>query len=164
MYEMDGNANILKTTFSRSVIRSVHSFHYAEAQDIINSYFSSFNSFEKNIYDSRDEQSELAKSLRQMMKLAMILRKRRVENGALTLASTEIRFKKDENYQPIDIGMKLSLFISPDVYKHHDTNAMVEEWMLASNISVAQYIFEHFPNYACLRLETTLFIYLFCIV
>jgi exosome complex exonuclease DIS3/RRP44 len=38
-------------------------------------------------------------------KLARILRKRRIENGALTLASPEVKFKtSEENEDPIDMG------------------------------------------------------------
>lgn len=125
MYEVDRNANILNTRFTRSVVRSVHSFSYGEAQALIDSA----------------EQSELANGLRELMRISMIMRRRRTDKGALTLASTEIRFKKDENHQPVDI----------EAYQHLDANEMVEEWMLAANISVAQFIFQHFPNYACLR-------------
>lgn len=58
------------------------------------------------------------------------------------MASPEIRFQVDsETHDPIDVEAK----------KIRETNSMVEEFMLLANISVAEKIFQEFPECAMLR-------------
>ncbi|CAL5388587.1 unnamed protein product [Camellia sinensis] len=67
--------------------------------------------------------------------LAKVMRQRRIDRGALTLASAEVKFQIDtETHDPLDIA-----------------NQMVEEFILAANISVAAKILEHFPPFSLLR-------------
>uniref|UniRef100_A0A8D0AMA1 Exosome complex exonuclease RRP44 n=1 Tax=Sander lucioperca TaxID=283035 RepID=A0A8D0AMA1_SANLU len=61
---------------------------------------------------------------------------------ALTLSSLEVRFHIDsETHDPIDLQTKELM----------ETNSMVEEFMLLANISVAQKIYDEFPDCAMLR-------------
>jgi len=84
----------------------------------------------------------IALSLRALLKLSKILKQRRIENGALILASSEIRFNVDsETADPVDVQAKVM----------RETNSMVEEFMLAANISAAERIFRDFPDCAMLR-------------
>ena len=71
------------------------------------------------------------------------LRQKRVDLGALTLASPEVKFEIDtETHDPLDVGM----------YKTRETNKMVEEMMLLANETVATCIFEKgFSRSALLR-------------
>ncbi|KAM4797362.1 exosome complex exonuclease RRP44 [Rhinophrynus dorsalis] len=127
IWELDQNANIVNTKFTKSVIHSKASLTYAEAQMRI---------------DSPDMNDEVTKGLRRLNKLAKILKKRRIDNGALTLSSPEVRFHLDsETHDPIDLQTK----------ELKETNSMVEEFMLLANISVAQKIYDEFPEYALLR-------------
>jgi exosome complex exonuclease DIS3/RRP44 len=49
---------------------------------------------------------ETTLACRRMNALAKILRRRRTERGALTLASAEVKFKIDtETHDPMDVGM-----------------------------------------------------------
>lgn len=92
--------------------------------------------------DDPTQQDELAKGLRRLNMLAKILKKKRIANGALSLASPEIRFHIDsETHDPIDVQTKQLM----------DTNSMVEEFMLLANISTAERTLLEFPNCACLR-------------
>jgi exosome complex exonuclease DIS3/RRP44 len=45
----------------------------------------------QNLIDDSKDESSLAKSLRNLLKLSKILKQRRTDNGALVLASSEIR-------------------------------------------------------------------------
>ncbi|NWV59797.1 RRP44 exonuclease, partial [Malurus elegans] len=127
IWEMNHKAEILKTRFTKSVINSKASLTYAEAQMRI---------------DSAAMNDEITTSLRGLNKLAKILKKRRIDNGALTLASPEVRFHMDsETHDPIDLQTK----------ELKETNSMVEEFMLLANISVAQKIYDEFPEFALLR-------------
>uniref|UniRef100_A0A6N2ML02 Glycoside hydrolase family 19 catalytic domain-containing protein n=1 Tax=Salix viminalis TaxID=40686 RepID=A0A6N2ML02_SALVM len=81
----------------------------------------------------------LTKDLRNMNALAKIMRQRRIQRGALTLASAEVKFQIDtETHDPLDIGM----------YQIREANQMVEEFMLAANVSVAE---KEFPECSLLR-------------
>jgi len=131
IWQVTADAVIQKTTFSKSVIRSRRAFTYAEAQCCI---------------DDPIQESALAVSLRGLNKLAKILKKKRMELGALALASPEIRFEiSNETNDPIDVISKPML----------DTNSLVEEFMLLANISVADHIFKNFPECAVLRRHPT---------
>ncbi|NWY41399.1 RRP44 exonuclease, partial [Sylvia atricapilla] len=127
IWEMNHKAEILKTRFTKSVINSKASLTYAEAQLRI---------------DSTTMNDDITTSLRGLNKLAKILKKKRIDNGALTLASPEVRFHMDsETHDPIDMQTK----------ELKETNSMVEEFMLLANISVAQKIYDEFPEFALLR-------------
>ncbi|XP_015446383.1 exosome complex exonuclease RRP44 isoform X2 [Pteropus alecto] len=127
IWEMNHNAEILKTRFTKSAINSKASLTYAEAQMRI---------------DSASMNDDITVSLRGLNKLAKILKKRRIEKGALTLSSPEVRFHMDsETHDPIDLQTK----------ELRETNSMVEEFMLLANISVAKKIHEEFSEHALLR-------------
>uniref|UniRef100_A0A0C9QLM3 Protein DIS3 homolog n=1 Tax=Fopius arisanus TaxID=64838 RepID=A0A0C9QLM3_9HYME len=127
LWEMDHSANIINTRFCKSIIRSRAAMTYEEAQLKI---------------DDPSQTDAIAKSLRGLNTLAKKLKKRRLENGALVLASPEIRFQVDsETHDPIEVEAK----------KMRETNSMVEEFMLLANISVAKKIVEEFPECAMLR-------------
>ncbi|GCC23931.1 exosome complex exonuclease RRP44 [Chiloscyllium punctatum] len=127
IWEMTHNAEILHTIYTKSVINSKASLTYAEAQMRI---------------DDESMNDEVTLGLRRLNKLAKILKKRRIDNGALTLSSPEVRFHIDsETHDPIDLQTK----------ELKETNSMVEEFMLLANISVAQKIYEEFSECALLR-------------
>ncbi|CAG9864161.1 unnamed protein product [Phyllotreta striolata] len=131
VWEMDANANILNTRFHKSIIKSKASFTYEEAQMTI---------------DDKSKNDPIAMSLRGLNKLAKILKKRRLENGALVLASPEVKIHMDsETMEPLDVEVK----------KLFETNSMVEEFMLLANISVAEKILDEFPECAMLRRHPT---------
>ncbi|CAH2071572.1 unnamed protein product, partial [Iphiclides podalirius] len=127
VWEMDENANVLSTKFHKSVIKSRSAMTYEEAQLII---------------DDRSRDDEIANSLRLLNKLAKKLKQKRLDNGALLLASPEIRFQVDsETHEPVEVQAKKML----------ETNSMVEEFMLLGNVSVAQRLAAEFPRCALLR-------------
>lgn len=127
IWEMNHKAEILKTKFTKSVINSKASLTYAEAQMRI---------------DDTSMSDDITASLRGLNKLAKILKKNRIEKGALTLSSLEVRFHMDsETHDPIELQTKELM----------ETNSMVEEFMLLANISVAQKIYDEFSECALLR-------------
>jgi len=85
---------------------------------------------------------KVSTSVRLLHKLSRILRQRRIDEGALTLASPEVRFKLDrDSDNPTDVTM----------YALKEANALVEEFMLLANITVSKKILRHFPTLAVLR-------------
>ncbi|VEU21265.1 DEKNAAC102143 [Brettanomyces naardenensis] len=127
LWEMNENAEIQNVRFTKSIIRSRHAFAYEEAQLRI---------------DDQSKQDPLTLGMRILLKLSKILRKRRLEAGALNLASPEVKVHMDsETSDPNEVEIKQLL----------DTNSLVEEFMLAANISVARKIYDSFPQVAMLR-------------
>lgn len=75
----------------QAVIKSRAALSYQEAQ--------------MRIDDSRME-DEITSGLRNLMKVAKVLRARRAAAGALQLASPEVKFQLDsETLDPLDVGM-----------------------------------------------------------
>ena len=127
VWEVTKDAEIVSTKFHKSIIKSRAAMTYEEAQNRI---------------DDKKDQSPVTESLRILMKLSKIMKQRRVEAGSLVLASSEVRFNvESETADPIDVQAKVA----------RDTNSMVEEFMLAANISAAERIYREFPDCAMLR-------------
>lgn len=127
VWVLDDDANILDVRFHKSVIKSCAAMTYGLAQEMI---------------DDENDKSELARDLRLMMKMTKKLKQKRVDNGALSLASNEVRFELDSvTHDPIDAKE----------YQMKETNSMVEEMMLLANCSVAEKIHEAYPSCALLR-------------
>ncbi|CAG8438807.1 8589_t:CDS:10 [Ambispora gerdemannii] len=128
LWEMSADADIIQVNFTKSVISSKASLTYDEAQ--------------RRIDDLRMK-DDLTEGLRLLNKLAKKLHARRLERGALTLASPEVRFQLENDSQdPVDVVEMKDL---------KETNALVEEFMLLANISVAQKIISKFPASSLLR-------------
>ena len=127
IWEITENAEILSTSFTKSVIKSRAALTYAEAQARI---------------DDDRLQDEITTNLRMMNKIAKKLRRARMDKGALELASPEVKFEIDtETQDPLDVGM----------YQLRETNQMVEEMMLLANCSVAERCLQSFPSNSLLR-------------
>lgn len=85
----------------------------------------------------------LTNGIRLLNSIAIKLKAKRMAAGALNLASPEVKIhmESNESSDPVDVEQK-ALF---------ETNSLVEEFMLLANISVAQRIYEQFPQTAVLR-------------
>ncbi|KAG0315372.1 exosome catalytic subunit dis3 [Dissophora globulifera] len=131
IWELNEDAEIVHVRFTKSVIASKASLTYEEAQNRI---------------DDDRMQDDVTKGIRVLNQLAKKLKQKRLDAGALTLASPEVRFNLERDTQdPVDVEMK----------ELKETNALVEEFMLLANISVAKKIFEKFPDSAMLRCHPT---------
>jgi len=127
VWEITPDAEIVNSTFTKSVIRSREAFSYEQAQIRI---------------DDKSQKDELTQGMRTLLKLSKKLRQKRVDAGALNLASPEVRVQAEsESSDPVDVKTKELL----------DTNSLVEEFMLLANISVAARIYSAFPQTALLR-------------
>ena len=125
------DATILETSFTKSVIKSRAAMTYDVAQALL------------DVPEApQGVDSEVHRSLHLLNCLAAKLKERRMQAGALTLASPEFRFQLDtESLNPVDVELK----------EAKAANSMVEEFMLLANCSVAARIHEAFPESAMLR-------------
>jgi len=127
LWEITPDADIVSSNFTKSVIRSREAFSYEQAQIRI---------------DDKSQQDDLIKGMRTLLMLSKKLRQKRMDAGALNLASPEVKVQTEsETSDPVDVQTKQLL----------DTNSLVEEFMLLANISVAGKIYEAFPQTALLR-------------
>ena len=130
IWEITPEAEIVNSTFTKSVIRSREAFSYEQAQFRI---------------DDASQTDSLTQGMRILLSISKKLKAIRMSAGALNLASPEVRIQTDsETSDPVDVKTKELL----------DTNSLVEEFMLLANISVASKIYSAFPQTALLRRHT----------
>lgn len=123
-------AEILDAEFHKSVIKSKGAFTYAEAQLRI---------------DSKNMDDGVTLGLRGLNQMAKILRKKRIENGAIILANMgELRFVEVESETHENV-------LQLEKKEMKETNSMIEEFMLLANIEVARKLYKEFPSLALLR-------------
>ena len=130
IFEIDHKATVLNQWFGRTVINSNQRFSYEEAQVIIETKSSTIPakiSLTKNEYNASDEVTEATLKLDE---LAKILRRNRMNNGAISFDKVEVKFNLDENAEPVGVFFKQS----------KDANHLIEEFMLLANRKVAEFI------------------------
>jgi ribonuclease R len=115
VFEMEETGKIITQWFGKTVIHSNKRFSYEEAQEII---------------DGKED--EFAKDILILDKIAKILRKKRLKNGALNIESEEMRFALDDAGNPIEVIIKTS----------KEAHKLIEEFMLLANKQVALFMAE----------------------
>lgn len=113
VFEMTNEAEVVKQWFGKTVIHSIRRFHYAEAQDILDT-----------------GKGDFAAELQTLNNLAKILRNKRMTAGSIDFGSDEVKFVLDETGKPIEVMVKVM----------HDSNRLIEDFMLLANRSVATFI------------------------
>ncbi|KAI5264103.1 ribonuclease R [Aureobasidium subglaciale] len=127
IWEITPEADIVRADYTKSVIKSREAFAYEQAQIRV---------------DDQSQQDDLTNVIRMLMMLSKKLKKKRMDAGALNLASPEVRVQTEsETADPADVQTK----------QHLDTMSLVEEFMLLANTSVAARIYEAYPQTALLR-------------
>lgn len=113
IFELNDNAEVLKSHIARTVIRSNRRFAYEEAQAVI----------ETGEGDYKEE-------ILALNDLAQKLRKRRFEHGSINFDRHEVKFEIDEQGRPLSVYFKVS----------KEANKLIEEFMLLANRTVAEFI------------------------
>lgn len=127
IWEFDSKFNVLRDWYGKTIIRSRAALYYGDAQKMI---------------DNPADTSEIASSLRGLMRISQYLKDQRSKAGALFLASQEFKFKVDNDHvNPTDMV----------TYQTFEANSMIEEWMLFANAAAARKIHSVFPRWALLR-------------
>ncbi|HBJ77309.1 MAG TPA: ribonuclease R [Porphyromonadaceae bacterium] len=113
IFEMNEEADVLKSRIVRSVINSNRRFNYGEVQKII-----------------ENGEGEYTQEILLLNQLAQKLRKERFKNGAISFEGYEVKFNLDSKGKPVGVYFK-----SPQ-----DANHLIEEFMLLANRKVAETI------------------------
>jgi ribonuclease R len=113
IFEIDDKARLHGEWFGRTIMNSDRRFAYAEAQALIDGGEGEFKDEVLTLYE-----------------LSKILRRERMENGALEVGGNEVKFKLDEKGRPIEVYEKV---MGP-------ANWLIEEFMLLANKRVAAWV------------------------
>lgn len=116
VFEMDDDAQVKDVWIGRTVIHSDQRFAYEDAQELIEG--------KKGTY---------AKEVQTLNTLAKILRDRRFASGAVNFETTEVRFRLDEEGNPLEVVPKI----------RKDAHKMIEEFMLLANKKVAEFVYNY---------------------
>lgn len=117
VFKINEKAEVVDQWFGRTVIYSDQRFTYDQAQEIIEG-------------QNEHEIKNLNVAIRTMDSLAKKMRKKRMQHGAISFDKTEVKFKLDEDANPIGVFVKES----------KDANKLIEEFMLLANRKVAEFI------------------------
>ena len=110
VFKMSLNGEILDTWFGKTVIHSNHRFTYEDVQKII-----------------EGQKHSLSNELITLNNIAKTIRSKRLNNGALNIESSEVRFQLNEKGFPIGTFIKIS----------KEAHQLIEEFMLLANKYVA---------------------------
>jgi ribonuclease R len=113
VFEMDDAGVVKDKWFGRTLIFSDRRYSYEEAQEIL-----------------EGKPGDFENELRTLNKLAIILRDKRMKNGAISFDKREVKFTLDENQNPTGVYFKVA----------KEANHLIEEFMLLANRSVAEFI------------------------
>ncbi len=113
IFEINSKAEVLKSRIKRTVIKSCRRMTYEEAQEVI-----------------EGKSETLKNEILTLNALAQLLRRRRMQAGAIQFEGTEVRFKLDENGKPIDVYFRES----------NESHQLIEEFMLLANRTVAEFV------------------------
>lgn len=143
VFEINNKAEVIKQWLGRTVTYSDARFAYEEAQHIIETNQDNPSALQTSIpadisitNSSYSVKKPIAKAILEMDRLAKIIRKKRMNNGAISFDKVEVRFKLDATNNPEGVYFKES----------KDANKLIEEFMLLANRSVAEFIGKQNPK------------------
>ncbi len=113
VFEMNTKCEVKKVWIGKTIIHSDHRFTYEDVQQIIES-----------------SEGKYLEEILLLNNMAQKMRKERFSNGAINFSSQEVRFKLDEEGNPVGIVVKES----------KEAHQLIEEFMLLANKKVAEYV------------------------
>ena len=113
VFQLNSSGDVEAEWFGKTVIHSNRRYSYEEAQEII-----------------EGKEGEYQAEIREIDRVAKILRKARLANGALNIESEEMRFKLDHEGAPVETIIKTS----------KDAHKLIEEFMLLANKHVSMFL------------------------
>lgn len=113
IFTFDEEMHVRKHWIGRTLIHSCKRFTYEEVQTILDG-----------------KKHKLSKELELLDNLAKKIRTDRLKNGAIDFETDEVRFKLDEQGQPLELYVK----------ERFDAHKLIEEFMLLANKTVAKFM------------------------
>ncbi len=130
VFELNKKAEIVNQWFGRTVTHSDQRMAYEEAQYIIETT-DRFIPETISITGKQQEVSEeVAQAVLKLDELAVILRGKRMNAGAISFDKIEVKFNLNENSEPVGVFFK----------EAKAANHLIEEFMLLANRKVSEFI------------------------
>ena len=130
VFEITPQAKVTNPWFGRTNIISDYRFDYELAQSIIEAGDKAMEQEFGKGSESGIVPPEIKEAILTLNKLALTLRKRRFQAGAVNFDRPEMKVDIDENGKPIGVHQKFS----------KEANWLIEEFMLLANRNVAEYV------------------------
>jgi len=130
VFEMNAKAQIVNEWFGRTITYSDKRFSYEEAQEIIETKSNKISSEISITDEAYTVEPKIVSAILTLDTLAKKLRKKRLQQGAITFDRVEVKFNLNEKSEPIGVFFKES----------KDANKLIEEFMLLANRKVAEFI------------------------
>ena len=130
VFEINEKAEVVNQWFGRTVIFSDQRFAYEEAQHIIETKEDTIPESISITGSSYQVSEPIVSATLKMDALAKILRRKRMNAGAISFDKVEVKFNLSEEGEPEGVYFKVS----------KDANHLIEEFMLLASRKVAEYI------------------------
>ncbi len=130
IFEINEKAQIMNQWFGRTVIFSDQRFAYEEAQYIIETKDNTIPIETSITGKSYVVNDKIVDATLKLDELAKILRRNRMNEGAISFDKVEVKFNLNDAGEPEGVYFKIS----------KDANHLIEEFMLMANRKVAEYI------------------------
>ncbi|TMU55087.1 ribonuclease R [Flagellimonas algicola] len=130
IFEIDENARLINQWFGRTAINSNERFAYEEAQHVIETKQAKIPKEISIREDAYTVSDDVVEAILTFDKLAKIMRKQRMDAGAISFDKIEVRFNLNAKNEPEGVYFKES----------KDANKLIEEFMLLANKKVAEFI------------------------
>jgi ribonuclease R/exosome complex exonuclease DIS3/RRP44 len=136
IFELNAQAKVINQWFGRTVTYSDARFAYEEAQHIIETKQGKIPAEIAIEGESYEADPRVVEAVLSLDKLAKILRKKRMQSGAISFDKVEVKFNLDEDNEPLGVFFKTA----------KDANKLIEEFMLLANKKVAEFIAKQEPK------------------
>jgi len=130
IFQLNNKAEIIDSWFGRTIIYSDQRFAYEEAQSIIETKSDIIPAEISLTSETYQVPKPIVEATLKLDELAKILRKKRMQAGAISFDKVEVKFNLDEEAEPVGVFFKVS----------KDANHLIEEFMLLANRKVAEFI------------------------
>ncbi|ODN85475.1 hypothetical protein L198_07557 [Cryptococcus wingfieldii CBS 7118] len=135
-FTVDKDGNVIEKRFAKTIVRSCAKLSYADALGVSNG-----GSLPKSKSDGTQHAEDIEADLRALHSIAIKIRNRRIDQGAMLAGSLKVSFELDAAGRPVDC----------ETYQKDEASAIVEEFMLLTNQAVAHIIASGLPEQALLR-------------
>ncbi|HEY5687109.1 MAG TPA: ribonuclease R [Yeosuana sp.] len=136
VFKINNKAEVKEQWFGRTVTYSDARFAYEEAQAIIESKTNIIPQEVSLTGEPYETSPEITQAVLKLDELAKIMRKRRMNEGAISFDKVEVKFDLDAEANPIGVFFKTT----------KDANKLIEEFMLLANKKVAEFIGKQSPK------------------
>lgn len=130
IFQLNPKAEVVDSWFGRTVIYSDQRFAYEEAQQIIETKSDIIPAEISLTGKEYIVDSKIVEATLKLDELAKILRRKRMNEGAISFDKVEVKFNLNEEAEPVGVFFKIS----------KDANHLIEEFMLLANKKVAEFI------------------------